>query len=122
MVLKSGVIVFSQMGDANASIPSVQPIYSRPMWGAEPGSAALNSVAFVSQISITSGTISSYGLSKRVEPMRGCRNIGKKDMKWNDMTPLMKVDPESYEVRADGDLVDVQPAEKISLTKVYNLF
>ncbi|KAL9714449.1 Urease [Leucoagaricus gongylophorus] len=122
MVLKSGVIVFSQMGDANASIPSVQPIYSRPMWGAEPGSAALNSVAFVSQISITSGTISSYGLSKRVEPVRGCRNIGKKDMKWNDMTPLMKVDPESYEVRADGDLVDVQPAEKISLTKVYNLF
>lgn len=122
MVLKSGVIAFAQMGDANASIPSVQPFYSKPMWGAKPGSAALNSVAFVSQISITSGTIASYGLSKRVEPVRGCRNVNKKDMKWNDTTPVMKVDPESYEVRADGELMDVQPAEKLPLTKAYNLF
>lgn len=122
MVLKSGVIVFSQMGDANASIPCVQPFYSRPMWGTEPGSAALNSVVFVSQISITSGTISSYGLSKRAEPVKGCRNIGKKHMKWNDMTPLMRVDPESFEVCADGELMDVQPAEKIPLTRAYNLF
>ncbi len=122
MVLKSGVITYSQMGDANASIPSVQPFYSKPMWGANAGSAALNSVAFVSQISITSGTIASYGLSKRVEPVRGCRNVNKKDMKWNDTTPVMKVDPESYEVRADGELMDVQPAEKLPLTKAYNLF
>lgn len=122
MVLKSGVIAFAQMGDANASIPSVQPFYSKPMWGAKPGSAALNSVAFVSQISITSGTIASYGLSKRVEPVRGCRTVNKKDMKWNDTTPVMKVDPETYEVRADGELMDVQPAEKLPLTKSYNLF
>lgn len=122
MVLKSGVIAFSQMGDANASIPSVQPFYSQPMWGAKPGSAALNSVAFVSQISISSGTIASYELSKRVEPVRGCRNISKKDMKWNDTTPVMKVDPESYEVRADGELMDTQPAETLPLTRAYNLF
>ncbi|KXN84882.1 Urease [Leucoagaricus sp. SymC.cos] len=122
MVLKSGVIAYSQMGDANASIPTVQPSYSRPMWGAKSSSAALNSVAFVSQISITSGTVASYGLSKRVEPVRNCRNVSKKDMKWNDVTPVMKVDPESYEVRADGELMDVQPAEKLPLTRAYNLF
>ncbi|KAJ3725671.1 urease [Lentinula guzmanii] len=122
MVLKSGVIAWSQMGDANASIPSVQPFYSKPMWGAKPGSAALNSVAFVSQISIESGTVASYGLSKRFEAVKNCRNIGKKDMKWNDATPEITVDPESYEVRADGELVDVAPAKKLPLGRVYNLF
>ncbi|KAJ8508727.1 hypothetical protein ONZ45_g9016 [Pleurotus djamor] len=122
MVLKSGVIAFAQMGDANASIPSVQPFYGKPMWGSYPASAALNSVAFVSQISITSGTVASYGLSKRFEAVKNCRKITKKDMKWNDATPQMKVDPETYEVRADEELADVEPATKLPLTKVYNLF
>ncbi|KAF9500001.1 urease [Pleurotus eryngii] len=122
MILKSGVIVHAQMGDANASIPSVQPFFAKPMWGSYPASAALNSVAFVSQISITSGTVTSYGLSKRFEAVRNCRAISKKDMKLNDATPQMKVDPESYEVRADGVLADVAPATKLPLTKVYNLF
>ena len=92
------------------------------MWGAKQGSAALNSVAFVSQISISTGNIASYGLSKRVEPVRGCRSVTKKDMKWNDATPEMKVDPESYEVRADGELVDIAPAVTLPLTRLYNLF
>ncbi|KAL0945384.1 hypothetical protein HGRIS_000879 [Hohenbuehelia grisea] len=122
MVLKSGVIVSAQMGDANASIPSVQPFYSKPMWGAHPKSAALNSVAFVSKISVTSGAIEKYGLAKRAEPVFNCRTISKKDMKWNDVTPRMTVDPESYEVRADGELADVEPAETLPLTRVYNLF
>ncbi|KAJ2934708.1 hypothetical protein H1R20_g2418, partial [Candolleomyces eurysporus] len=122
MVLKSGVIAWAQMGDANASIPSVQPFYGKPMWGSKPGSASLNSVAFVSQISISSGTIASYGLKKRVEAVRGCRKVTKKDMKWNDATPKMSVDPESYEVRADGELLDIEPAERLPLGKVYNLF
>ncbi|KAF5358762.1 hypothetical protein D9758_008552 [Tetrapyrgos nigripes] len=122
MVLKSGVIVYSQMGDANASIPSVQPFYSKPMWGANPASAALNSVSFVSEVSISSGMIASYKLSKRFEAVKNCRNIGKKDMKWNDVTPKMSVDPESYEVRADGELADVGPATKLPLGRVYNLF
>ncbi|KAF8211933.1 urease [Mycena galopus ATCC 62051] len=122
MVIKSGVIAWSQMGDANASIPSVQPFFGKPMWGAKPGSAALNSLAFVSQISIASGTVQSYGLSKRFEAVRNCRSVSKKDMKWNDATPKMKVDPESYEVRADGVLMDVGPATKLPLARVYNLF
>ncbi|KAF8969103.1 urease [Flammula alnicola] len=122
MVLKSGVIAWAQMGDANASIPSVQPFYSKPMWGSKPGSAALNSVAFVSQVSIQSGTIGSYGLSKRCEPVRACRSVTKKDMKWNDATPKMRVDPENYEVRADGELADIAPAQTLPLAKLYNLF
>jgi urease len=110
------------MGDANASIPTVQPSYSKPMWGSNAASAALNSVSFVSKASIDSGTIASYGLSKRAEPVRNCRKITKKDMKWNDTTPKMTVDPESYEVHADGILMDVGPAEKLPLGRTYNLF
>ncbi|PFH46770.1 hypothetical protein AMATHDRAFT_69086 [Amanita thiersii Skay4041] len=121
-VLKSGVIVWAQMGDANASIPSVQPFYGQPMWGMHAASAALNSVCFVSQVSIDSGTVQSYGLRKRAIGVKGCRSVTKRAMKWNDRTPEMKVDPESYEVRADGELMDVPPAVELPLTKRYNLF
>ena len=110
------------MGDANASIPTVQPVFGRPMWGSYAGSAALNSITFVSEISITSGTIASYGLSKRFEPVRGCRTVKKKDMKWNSATPKMKVDPESYSVYCDGVLADIAPATQLPLTRFYNLF
>jgi len=122
MVIKSGVIAWAQMGDANASIPTVQPIISRPMWGAHAASAAMNSVAFVSRISIDSGTVASYKLSKRAEAVRGCRKVTKKDMKWNDATPKMTVNPETYDVHADGVLAHVEPAEQLPLTRAYNLF
>ncbi|KIY44091.1 urease [Fistulina hepatica ATCC 64428] len=122
MVLKSGVIVYSQMGDANASIPSVQPFYMKTMWGSYPASAALNSVAFVSKISLDSGTVASYGLKKRCEAVKNCRNIGKKDMKWNSSLPKLTVDPETYEVRADGVHATVPPAEKLPLARAYNFF
>lgn len=147
MILKSGVIAWAQvrydpccylqqqqnlkrvtdahltqMGDANASIPTVQPVFGRPMWGAHPSSAAANSVSFVSSISLTSGTIASYGLKKRFEPVKGCRKVTKKDMKWNDVTPKMQVDPESYEVRADGEHMTVPPAKKLPLARYYNVF
>ncbi|GLB40138.1 putative urease alpha-subunit, N-terminal domain [Lyophyllum shimeji] len=122
MVIKSGVIVLAPIGDPNASIPTVQPIIVRPMWGSKAGSAALNSVSFVSQVSLTSGTIASYNLSKRCEAVRNCRNVTKKDMKWNNATPKMTVDPESYEVRADGVLQDIEPADKLPLARTYNLF
>ena len=110
------------MGDANASIPTVQPFMGRPMWGAHPASAALNSVSFASEVSITSGTVASYGLKKRFEAVRNCRKVSKKDMKWNDATPTMKVDPESYEVRADGELMDIEPAVTLPLARYYNIF
>lgn len=122
MVLKSGVIAWAQMGEANASIPTVQPAYGRPMWGSFPSAAALNSVAFVSRISIQTGTIASYGLSKQAEAVINCRNVTKRDMKWNDALPKMSVDPENYEVRADGVLVDIEPASILPLGKEYNLF
>ncbi|GJE96565.1 urease [Phanerochaete sordida] len=123
LVLKSGVIAWAQMGDANASIPTVQPFIGRPMWGAHPGSAARNSVAFVSEASLRAGgLVGAYGLAKRCEPVRGCRAVTKKDMKWNDATPKMRVDPESYDVYADGVHMDVRPAERLPLTRFYNLF
>ncbi|KZW03452.1 urease [Exidia glandulosa HHB12029] len=122
MVLKSGVIAWAAMGDANASIPTVQPVYGRPMWGSSPLAAASNSVAFVSRVSITSGTVAKYGLSKRLEPVIGCRTVKKKDMKWNSATPKMRVDPESYEVWADGERVTVEAAETLPLARAYNLF
>ena len=110
------------MGDANASIPTVQPFIGRPMWGSYAASAALNSVSFVSQVSIDSGTIASYGLKKRFEPVRDCRNVTKKHMKLNDHMPKMTVDPENYEVCADGELMDIAPAQKLPLSRYYNLF
>jgi len=122
MVLKSGVIVWAQMGDANASIPTVQPFFGRPMWGAYPGSASRNSISFVSKASIESGFIARYGLKKRVEAVHGCRHVRKQDMKWNSFTPHVTVDPESYEVRADGELADIAPARSLPLTKAYNIF
>ncbi|KAG6853481.1 Urease [Blastosporella zonata] len=122
MVLKSGVIAVAPMGDPNGSIPTVQPIFTRPMWGSKPASAALNSVSFVSQASLNSGMAASYKLSKRLEAVRNCRSVTKKDMKWNSATPKMTVDPESYEVRADGVLQDIEAAEKLPLARAYNLF
>jgi urease len=110
------------MGDANASIPTVQPFFGRPMWGAHPSSASRNSVSFVSKASLDSGTIASYRLTKRVEAVRGCRRVRKRDMKWNDATPRVTVDPESYEVRADGELADIAPATSLPLARLYNLF
>ncbi|KAI0734245.1 hypothetical protein C8Q72DRAFT_808402 [Fomitopsis betulina] len=122
MVLKSGVIAWAQMGDANASIPTVQPVIGRPMWGSHAMSAALNSVAFVSGISVELGIKQRYGLNKHCEPVKNCRNVTKKDMKWNYATPKMKVDPESYDVWADGVLMDIEPADHLPLARAYNLF
>lgn len=92
-VLKGGMVSWSQMGDPNASIPTVEPVIMRPMFGAMNPS---RSISWVSQASVNSGIVQQYGLKKRVEPVRGCRDIGKKDMKWNDAMPKMKVDPERY--------------------------
>lgn len=95
MVIKGGQIAWAQMGDANASIPTVQPIYGRPMYGARAGAAPFNSIAFVSGISIQNGAVASYGLHKKVEAVVNCRNISKLDMKLNCNLPKITVDPET---------------------------
>jgi urease len=110
------------MGDPNGSIGTVQPLAPRPMWGSFPGAAAHNSLAFVSEISIASGTIASYKLAKRAEAVKGCRTVRKKDLKWNGYTPKMSVDPETIAVVADGVLQDIEPADKLPLTRGYNFF
>ncbi|BEJ13359.1 hypothetical protein CspHIS471_0305330 [Cutaneotrichosporon sp. HIS471] len=122
MTIKGGMIAYAHVGDANASIPTVQPLIGRPMYGSEPDAAGFNSVVFVSKASIDNGTIRGYGLRKRPEAVRNCRNISKHDMKWNDYIPRMEVDPETYEVRADGELMDVPPADTLPLTKRLFLF
>ena len=92
-VMKGGIIAWSQMGDPNASIPTVEPVIMRPMFGAM---TAKTSIAWVSKSSVEKGVVEKYALQKRIEPVKNCRSIGKKDMKWNDAMPKMKVDPERY--------------------------
>ncbi|GAA5982601.1 hypothetical protein JCM10908_006715 [Rhodotorula pacifica] len=122
MVIKGGIIAWANMGDANASIPTVQPVIGRPMWGAHAGAAALNSILFVSGLSLSSGTIASYGLKKRPMAVKNCRKIGKKDLKNNCALPKLTVDPETYRVEADGVHLTVPPATKLPLTQGYMLF
>lgn len=119
LVLKSGFIAYAQMGDPNASIPSVQPVIGRPMFAAR---CAQSSITFVSDYSLVHGIVQSYGLKKRLVAVRGCRDLGKNDMKLNDAMPKMKVDPESYVVMADGVECKAEPAEKLPLTQGYFLF
>ena len=122
LVIKSGIIVWGNMGDANASIPTTQPIIARSMFGANAGAASKNSLAFVSKASIERGVITKYGLKKRVEAVSTCRSIGKKDMKLNDALPKVEVDPETYAVSVDGELCDCEPMSKLPLTQSVYLF
>ncbi|GAA5888801.1 hypothetical protein JCM16303_003017 [Sporobolomyces ruberrimus] len=122
MVIKGGVVAWANMGDANASIPTVEPVIGRPMWGTHPKAASLNSILFVSQLSIDSGTIATYGLEKRVEAVKKCRDISKMSHKNNTAMPDIKVDPETYKVEADGVHCTVPPATKVALSKGYMLF
>jgi urease alpha subunit len=121
MVLKSGFIAFAQMGDANASIPTPQPLAMRPMFGGRPGAAA-TSILFVSALSLKEGQVESYGLKKRLEAVRNCRRIGKADMKLNDAVPEVSVDPRTYRVSIDGETISVQPATTLPLARLYSLF
>ena len=122
MVIKGGVIAWAQMGDPNASIPTPQPVYMRPMFGSFGKAAAPCSVAFVSQICKSKGIAKRYGLKKRIEAVRGCRKIGKRDLKWNSALPKITVDPETYEVHADGELLACEPAKVLPLAQRYFLF
>jgi urease subunit alpha len=122
MVIKGGVIAWAQMGDPNASIPTPQPVFMRPMFGSFGKATASCSIAFVSQICKSQGVARRYGLKKRIEAVKGCRKIQKRDLKWNDALPKISVDPETYEVFADGVLLTCEPAKVLPLAQRYHLF
>ena len=118
MVLLGGVIAVAQMGDPNASIPTPQPVYTRPMFGAFGGSVHRSAVTFVSQ----AAELGELGLRKETVAVENTRAIGKRDMRLNDATPVIEVDPETYEVRADGALLTCAPAAELPLAQRYFLF
>ncbi|WP_211749039.1 urease subunit alpha [Paenibacillus sp. Marseille-Q4541] len=122
MVLKGGIITHAQMGDPNASIPTPQPVFSRPMFGSFGKALQKGSITFVSQAALDSGIKEQLGLAKRVEAVKNCRSISKKDMIHNDVTPEIEVDPETYEVKADGELLTCEPAEVLPMAQRYFMF
>ena len=122
LIIKGGMIAYSLMGDPNASIPTTEPIYYRPMFGSMGGAKYSTSVTFSSQIALDLGLSSKVKTSKRLVPVKNCRKIGKKDMIYNDLTPKIGINPETYEVRVDGKIATVDPADKVSLARLYNLF
>jgi urease subunit alpha len=122
LVIKGGFIAWSQMGDANASIPTPEPVIMRPMFGALGRAVGATSVAFVSQRAYEDGSVHALGLGKRIEVVKRCRGIGKRDMRLNDALPRIEVDPETYAVRADGVLLRYPPAERLPLAQRYHLF
>ena len=122
LVVKGGLIAWAQMGDANASIPTPQPLVMRPMFGALGGATGATSIAFVSRRSLAEETVTGLGLAKRLEAVRGCRGLGKRDMRLNDALPAITVDPERYEVRADGVLLRSTPARSLPLAQRFSLF
>ena len=122
MIIKGGFIIASKMGDPNASIPTPQPVFYRPMFGAAAGARYDTCVTFVSQAAYAAGIKEKLGLQKTVRPVSHCRDIMKKDMRFNDQAPRITVDPETYEVRVNGRKITSQPAAKLPLTQLYNLF
>ncbi len=122
LVLKGGLIAWAQMGDANASIPTPQPYIMRPMFGAFGKASAATSLAFVSGLAISSGTAQKYGLDKTLSAVKKCRGLTKRDMKLNDALLKITVDPETYAVVADGELLKCEPAKVLPLAQRYCIF
>ena len=122
MVLIGGVITCAQMGDPNASIPTPQPVYSRPMFGAYGRSMETNSVIFVSKLASENKGLDELAIRKKVFPVEHTRNISKKSMKLNDLCPKIEVDPETYEVRLNGELITCEPAKELPMAQRYFLY
>ena len=121
-VVKGGMIAYAQMGDPNASIPTPQPVHMRPMFGAFGGAISKTSVTFVSQVAQDSGIAAQLGLIKPTIAVGGIRQLRKQDLKLNDALPHIEVDPETYEVRADGELLTCEPATELPMAQRYFLF
>jgi len=122
LVLKGGFVAWGQMGDPGASIPTPQPSYMRPMFGAMGRAVGATSLVFVSQRALNEGTTARLGLYKALSAVKGCRGLGKRDMRLNDALPHIEVDPETYDVRADGVLLRCDPAAVVALGQRYSLF
>ncbi|GAC1429010.1 MAG: urease subunit alpha [Ktedonobacteraceae bacterium] len=122
MIVKGGLIAWSTMGDANASIPTPQPVLYRPMFGSFGGAVAATSLIFVSKAALAAEVPEKLGLHKTAVAVEQCRSIGKSNMIHNDATPNIEVDPETYEVRADGELLTCEPADVLPLAQRYFLF
>jgi len=121
IILKGGMIAAAAMGDPNASIPTPQPVHYRPMFGAF-GGALATSVTFVSQAALENPIVTNLGLRKPLLAVGKCRTVGKKDMVHNDYTPKVEVDPETYIVKADGQLLTCEPAKVLPMAQRYFLF
>jgi len=121
-VLKGGLVAWAQMGDANGSIPTPQPVLPRPMWGAQPTAASATSVHFVAEAAIEDGLADRLAVRRRLVPVRNTRRLGKADLPLNDATPDIAVDPRTFAVRIDGDLVEPAPAEVLPMAQRYFLF
>jgi urease subunit alpha len=122
LVIKGGSIAAAPMGDPNASIPTPQPVHYRPMFGAFGKALTASSLVFVSQAALDRNIGEKLGIEKRLVAVENTRNIGKKDLVHNSATPAITVDPETYEVRADGELLTCAPAEVLPMAQRYFLF
>ncbi|MEO1005089.1 MAG: urease subunit alpha [Cyanobacteria bacterium J06638_38] len=122
IVIKGGAIAYAQMGDPNASIPTPQPVYMRPMFGNYGGARTATSLSFISQAAMEAGIPEQIGLQKRAIAVSNTRNLSKTDMKLNTATPNIEVNPETYEVRADGELLTCEPATVLPMAQRYFLF
>ena len=122
LIIKGGFIAYSLMGDPNASIPTTEPIYYRPMFGALGQAKQSTSLTFTSQMAIDDGLAEKLSIKKKLVPVKNCRSIGKKDMLYNDLTPNIEINPETYEVKVDGKIASVDPTDKLSLARLYHLY
>ncbi len=121
LILKGGMIAAAAMGDPNASIPTPQPVHYRPMFGSF-GKALKTSLTFVSEAALSNPAVKALDLQKPLVAVKNCRNISKKDMVFNDATPKIEVDPETYQVLADGELLICEPATELPMAQRYFLF
>ena len=122
LILKGGMIAAAAMGDPNASIPTPQPVHFRPMFGAFGAALHSTSLTFVSRAALDAGIGAALGLNKTLAAVRNTRTVGKRDMKLNDAMPNIEVDPETYDVRADGVLLTCEPAAVLPMAQRYHLF
>ena len=122
MIIKGGFIAYSLMGDPNASIPTTEPVLYRPMFGSFGKAVQSTSVIFTSQLALDNGMQEKINCDKKLVAVKNCRSIGKKEMLYNDSTPEIDVNPETYEVKVNGKITTTDPAIKLSLGRLYHLF